>query len=366
MLRKGQYKMTILYIVIAILILAFIIFFHELGHYTAGKILGFRILDFSLGFGPALIKFKKGETNYAIRAIPFGGACQFDGEDADAEDDPRRFNAQPVWKRFIVIFAGPFMNILLAFLIAFFVLIATPVDIYATDAATGDYIPEVISVDDDGAADDAGLLPGDLMLAVNGQSPFVQDDESSINALVNLIGGAGDEFILTIERDGETIDLPIKNAYNEETKMSVIGIRVGALIERTEARTFGASVVGSADYLINIVRATAQAFANMFKNGIHQGDVSGALGTVAVMVDVAQERAADLVYVAIIITLSLGLFNLIPFPALDGGRLLFLVIEAIIGRPLNRKVEGIVNMVGLMLLFGLMIIVTISDVISLF
>lgn len=358
--------MTILYIVIAILILAFIIFFHELGHYTAGKLLGFRILDFSLGFGPALIKFKKGETNYAIRAIPFGGACQFDGEDDDAEDDPRRFNAQPVWKRFLVIFAGPFMNILLAFLVAFFVLLTTPVDIYASDAATGDYIPQVMTVVEGGAAEASGVRPGDLMLAVNGQSPFAQDDETSINALVNLIGSASGEFILTVERNGETIDIPIKNAYNEETKTNVIGVSIGALVERTEARSFGASVVGSADYLINIVRATAQAFAGMFKDGIHQGDVSGALGTVALMVDVAQQSTADLFVVAIIISLSLGLFNLIPFPALDGGRLLFLVIEAIIGRPLNRKVEGMVNAIGLMLLFGLMIIVTISDVISFF
>lgn len=109
--------MTIVYILLAILILELLIFLHELGHFTAGKLLGFRILGFSLGFGPALFKFKKGETEYSLRAFPVGGLCQFDGEDEEAlENDPRRFNAQPVWKRFIVILAGPFMNILTAFL----------------------------------------------------------------------------------------------------------------------------------------------------------------------------------------------------------------------------------------------------------
>ena len=102
--------MTIVYILLAILILELLIFLHELGHFTAGKLLGFRILGFSLGFGPALFKFKKGETEYSLRAFPVGGLCQFDGEDEEAlENDPRRFNAQPVWKRFIVILAGPFM-----------------------------------------------------------------------------------------------------------------------------------------------------------------------------------------------------------------------------------------------------------------
>ena len=90
-------------IILAILVLAFLIFFHELGHFTVGKLLGFRVLGFSMGFGPALVKFKKGDTEYALRAIPFGGSCQFDGEDEDAETDPKRFNAQPVWKRFLVI-----------------------------------------------------------------------------------------------------------------------------------------------------------------------------------------------------------------------------------------------------------------------
>lgn len=358
--------MTLLYLIIAILVLAFIIFFHELGHYSMGKLLGFRILDFSIGFGPALLKFKKGETNYAIRAIPFGGACQFDGEDEDEQDDPRRFNAQPVWKRFLVIFAGPFMNVLLAFLIAFAALLFTPVPVYTIDEATGDYIPEINSVTEGSAADNAGILPNDIVIAVGGESPMVEDSESSIDALITLIKNAGVDFVITVERDGNRIDLPITNAYNEELGYNQIGVTVGALTKTQTHNTVGKAFTGSFDYLTNIVEATAKGIAGMFKNGIKQGDVSGVVGTVAIMVDVANENAINIVYIAIILSLSLGVFNLIPFPALDGGRLIFLIIEAIIRKPLNRKIESIVNAVGFALLLGLMIVVTISDVIGLF
>ena len=157
MLRKGNI-MTIVYILLAILILELLIFLHELGHFTAGKLLGFRILGFSLGFGPALFKFKKGETEYSLRAFPVGGLCQFDGEDEEAlENDPRRFNAQPVWKRFIVILAGPFMNILTAFLIAFVFYLCKPMPVYAVDPVTHYEVPIVASVKENSPAEKAGL-----------------------------------------------------------------------------------------------------------------------------------------------------------------------------------------------------------------
>lgn len=408
-------RMKFVYILLAILVLAFIIFFHELGHFAMGKILGFRVLDFSLGFGPALVKFRKGETNYAIRAIPFGGACQFDGEDDEAEEqqkqkiDPeeealkygdvpvntaentvennekplqktetaaetkqpeihkgKRFNAQPVWKRFLVIFAGPFMNILLAFLIAFFVQLIAPEYIPAVDAATGDYIPMINEVIEGSPAESAGIKAGDKVIAVNGQPTLKKDDEQSIDALVRLIGGAGNDLTLTVQRGAETLEIAVTDAYDPQTNSSKIGITITNLIEGTRHRNVWEATTGAFDYLVFIVKTTFEAIGHMFTHGIHQGDVSGVVGTVAIMVDVAKSNISNLAVIAVILSLSLGIFNLIPFPALDGGRLLFLIIEGIKGKPLNRKVEGIVNAVGLMLLFGLMIVVTVFDVIGLF
>ncbi len=358
--------MIIVYILLAILVLEFLIFVHELGHYTAGRLLGFRILGFMLGFGPAIFKWKKGETTYALRAIPFGGACQFDGEDEEAENDPRRFNANPVWKRLIVIFAGPFTNILVAYLIAFFIFLCTPVPNYALNPATGQQIPVITSVSADGAAKRAGLYVDDQLVAINGAEPVPADGEDIYDAFVRVISGAGSDLVVTVRRGGELIDVPVSGAYSAAAKKTLLGIGIGGLIDGYTRHGFFESFGGAGRYLWNIIRLTGEGIAGMFKNGIHQGDVSGIVGTVGIMVDVAQESTLNLVYVACILSLSLGLFNLIPFPALDGGRILFLLIEAIIGRPLNRKVEAWVNGIGLALLFALMIVVTVNDVIGLF
>ena len=358
--------MTFLYVILAILVLEFLIFIHELGHFAAGKLLGFRVLGFSLGFGPAIFKKKMGETEYAFRAIPFGGACQFDGEDEEAENDPQRFNANPVWKRFIVILAGPFMNILTAFLIAFGLHIATPMPVPAVDPETGNNIAYISNVVVSSAADRAGIKSGDVLVAINSEKPAPAEDESILDAFVKAIGAAGNDFSVTVLRDGSEQTLNVTDAYNIGYQKTVLGVNMGAVIDHYEHLNIGEAFVGSGEYLVNIVKATGEGIANMFKNGIKRGDVSGVVGTVSIMVDVAQESTLNVVYIAVILSLSLGIFNLIPFPALDGGRLLFLIIEAIIGRPLNRKVEAVVNGIGLVLLFGLMIVVTASDIMGLF
>lgn len=359
-------NMVAVYILLAILVLELLIFVHELGHFTVGKLLGFRILDFSLGFGPALIKFKKGETNYALRLIPFGGACQFDGEDDEEGKDPRRFNAQPVWKRFLVILAGPFMNVLMAFLIAFVALLFIAKPVYSVNPDNGEYLPQITAVEQSGPAYNAGLEEGDIIIAVNGIVPVSHENGTSLDGVVSLIQNAGEHVVLTIERDGVRSDVDVTCVYDETQDSYRVGISLAATVDKMVHRNVLEAAGDGAEYLVFVVRTTAQAIGNMFKNGINNGDVSGVVGTVAIMVDVASENITDMMYIAIILSLSLGLFNLIPFPALDGGRLLFLIIEAIIGRPLNRKVEGIVNAVGLCLLFGLMIAVTASDIIGLF
>ncbi|MDD7503199.1 MAG: site-2 protease family protein, partial [Clostridium sp.] len=306
-------------IILAILVLAFLIFFHELGHFTVGKLLGFRVLGFSMGFGPALVKFKKGDTEYALRAIPFGGSCQFDGEDEDAETDPKRFNAQPVWKRFLVILAGPFMNVLLAFLIAFILMLAVPMPVYAVDAGSGDNIPYIVDVVEGSAAEKAGILPGDIVIAVDGKNTMdANDGIESIDALVKFIGEASNDLYITIDRDGVVADLFAQDVYNAELGWNQLGISIAAVIENTKHLTVDKAFTGSFEYLGQIITATAKGIDSMFKNGIHQGDVSGVVGTVAIMADVANDGLINLVYIAVILSLSLGLFNLIPFPALDG------------------------------------------------
>ena len=246
-------------------------------------------------------------------------------------------------------------------------MLAVPVPIYAVDGASGDCIPYIVEVVEGSAAEKAGILPGDIVLAVDGKTTMdANDGIESTDALVALIGEAGNDLYITLERNGIIDTLFVHGVYSSELGRNQLGIRIGAVVENTEHYTVGKAFTGSFEYLGQIITATAEGIAGMFKNGIHQGDVSGVVGAVAIMADVANDGLINLVYIAVILSLSLGLFNLIPFPALDGGRLLFLVIEAIKGKPLNRKVEGIVNAIGLGLLFLLMIVVTVSDVIGLF
>ena len=304
---------------------------------------------------------------YTVCAFPVGGLCQFDGEDEEAlENDPRRFNAQPVWKRFIVILAGPFMNILTAFLIAFVFYLCKPMPVYAVDPVTHYEVQIVASVKENSPAEKAGLKNGDVIIAINGQYPTETADTDIYSSVSALIGAAGNDFVMTVERSGAQLDLAVSDAFNSTENRTVIGITISGLVEDYRHLNVLQAAAGSGEYLVLIVKATAQGIAGMFKHGIHSGDISGVVGTVGIMVDVARESMINLVNIAVILSLSLGLFNLIPFPALDGGRLLFLLIEAIIHRPLNRKVEAIVNAVGLALLFTLMIVVTISDVVGLF
>ena len=358
--------MTFVYILLSLLVLTFLIFFHELGHFTVGKLLGFRILGFSIGFGPAVFKFKKGETEYALRALPFGGSCQFDGEDEEGENDPRRFNANPVWKRFLVILAGPVTNVLLAIIMAFILMLCVRVPVYSTDEATGDIFPTIMQLTENGPAANAGLQVGDVVLKVDDASTLAADNEDSISALSRLIGEAGSSMVFTVDRSGQLMEITITDAYNASEGRNIVGITIGGTIIDYTHYNVGEAFTGSFRYIGDIIKLTAEAIGNMFTNGIHQGDVSGIVGAVAIMTDVAREGLVNLVYVAIILSLSLGIFNLIPFPALDGGRLLFLIIEAIKGKPLNRKVENIVNAIGLILLLMLMAVVTVFDVIGLF
>ena len=258
------------------------------------------------------------------------------------------------------------MNILTAFLIAFVFYLCKPMPVYAVDPVTHYEVPIVASVKENSPAEKAGLKNGDVIIAINGQYPTETADTDIYSSVSALIGAAGNDFVMTVERSGAQLDLAVSDAFSSTENRTVIGITISGLVEDYRHLNVLQAAAGSGEYLVLIVKATAQGIAGMFKHGIHSGDISGVVGTVGIMVDVARESMINLVNIAVILSLSLGLFNLIPFPALDGGRLLFLLIEAIIHRPLNRKVEAIVNGVGLALLFTLMIVVTISDVVGLF
>lgn len=338
--------LTILSYIAAFVLLSLLVTVHELGHFGVGKMLGFRIDEFAVGMGPKVFSRKKGDTLFALRALPIGGMCRFYGEDEEA-DSAQSFSAQRPWKRLLVVLAGPVTNILATFLIAAVFLMAY-----------GDYVykPTVESLSDEiPIAQEAGMQPGDILYAVDG---VVIDDYSET---VDMIRNAGDDMVVTVQRGEALIDIPLHGAYNEEAGYNLIGINMVVGIHRQKYPVFQA--MGQAfPFVFDLIRQTISAIIGMFQNGVQQGDVMGVVGTVTVISYAVRTNFDIVMYIAILLSISLAIMNLLPLPALDGGRAVFIVVEMIRGKPIPPEKEGMVHFVGFVLLIGLVILVTFSDI----
>lgn len=333
---------TILSVIVALLLLSLLVMIHELGHYAAGRLLGFSIVEFAIGMGPVLFKTTKNGIQYSIRALPIGGMCRFFGEDESTPDE-RAFNRQKVWKRMIVILTGPFMNILFAFLAAIVTL-----SIY------GDIMPAVYAVNEDSPAAVAGLQAGDVITSVDGKKIRYY------NETVELIQKASHTgFDMTVVRGGETKTLPVRNAYDETAGKNVIGITITGEHLKFPA---GEVVSRSAAYIVSTLTETFRFFGNLFTGNVSRQDVSGPVGIIAYISEAVRYSGETVLRLVVLISASLGIMNLMPIPALDGGRFVFMTIEAIRGKAIPPEKEGMVHFIGLVLLFGLIIFLTYNDI----
>ncbi len=356
-------------ILAALIILGVVVTIHEFGHFIVGKLSGIAVTEFAVGMGPKLISWKGKETVYSIRALPLGGFCAFVGEDED-NPDPRAMNNQPVWKRFLTVLAGPFMNFLLAFIMA--------VVLIASSAIPNPYsvitLPVLYSVDENMPAGRAGLQAGDTVLMVDGEE--ITPNDAGVDVLRKRISevGDGNALTLTIDRNGEQLDVSLAPEFNEEEGRVLIGIVFSAQYEEYDANLItavpeafellGKTVVNTVAFLKDMVSGLLRGM------GVQEGSVSGVVGIVSsVSTDMQMSFSAgfatgvySILFWLLNISLSLGIMNLLPIPALDGGRLVFLAFEGIRRKPLNREKEAIVNLVGFAILILLMIVVTVSDV----
>lgn len=349
---------TILYVIIAIFVLGICIFVHELGHYLAARACGLTVMEFAVGMGPKLIKWRKNDIDYSIRAFPIGGFCAFIGESPDdGAEDPRNINLQPAWKRLIMTVAGPLMNFLLALLLAVVLM-----------AAVGEYVlvNRIDTVTDGSPAAAAGMEVGDRIVGVNGEG---FDDAQAISG---AIGNTGEQDVtLTVERGGETFDLTVSKAYDEESQRYLMGITFG--VDHVRMGFFRA-VGNSVQYCAELFKTMIQTLGGMFTQKEVLDQVAGPVGTVSLMTEYAQasfersftEGMTMIINLALIISMNLGLMNLLPLPALDGGRVVFLAVEAATGKHMSRKSEAIVHFVGLVLLMGLIVVLTGRDILRIF
>lgn len=337
-------------ILIAIIIFSVIILFHELGHFLLAKRAGILVNEFSLGLGPKLFGFKVGETTYCLKLLPFGGSCSMEGEDQASENE-RAFNKKSVWARMSVVAAGPIFNFIMAFLFALIV-----IGIAGFDEA------KVWGLTEDYPAEEAGLQEGDKIIRLNNERVYLNREVSLFLSL-----HAGETFDLTYERDGKRDTVEIKPKYDEETKRYYAGLKGMA---NREKGNFLQIIKYSALDLRYWIKTTYKSLGMLLTGKVKVSDLSGPVGIVDVIGDAYNESKSDgglyvflnMLNMAILLSANLGVMNLLPLPALDGGRLVFMLIEAITRKRVPENVEGVIHFAGLMLLLLLMVFVMYNDI----
>lgn len=340
-------------IVIAILIFGLIITIHEFGHFLAAKLNGVKVNEFAIGMGPAIFKKKKGETLYALRVLPIGGYCAMEGEDSDSEDS-RAFGNKPVWRRITIVIAGVVMNFILGFIV---LCILTA----RSDAITTTKISEF---EDKALSHKTGLEVGDEIVGINGMRIFTAMDMSY--KFTNDEDGVYD---VTVIRKGQRVTI---KDVSLSMKDDVIHFDFWVFPKKV---TPVSVITQSFKQGITDARLIYISLADIIKGKYGIKDMSGPVGIVSSIGDVIESEKDDqtgkidwsslidtMLSLSAFITINVGIFNILPLPALDGGRLIFLIIEGIRRKPVKPEHEGMVHMIGMLLLFGLMIVITVSDI----
>ena len=350
-------------IIFAILLFSLLIFVHELGHFVAAKLSGVQVNEFSMFMGPAIAKWKRGETTYSIRCIPIGGFCAMEGEDQDT-DNPRSFQKAAWWKRLIILIAGSVMNLLIGAVLMLLVYLP----------AEETVLPVIDSFEKYATIDEAGgLQAGDRFVELDGENIYLRSDFSMILSL-----NPGDTHDVVVERDGKEVRL---NNFKMEKHLVTDAngnkeMRYGINFVEDNDLSFGDKVSLAWNSCLNTGRVVRLSLQMLLSGQAGFSDMSGPVGIVKVMSDTAEqsETALDaiisMLYFGAFLAINLGIMNLLPIPALDGGRvvglLLTTTIEKITKKKLNSKIEGYIHGVGMLLLMVLMALILFKDVFTIF
>ena len=329
---------------IAILLFLVLIVIHEFGHFIAAKLLGVRVNEFAVGFGPKLFSKQKGETKYSLNLIPLGGYCAMEGEDEESQDD-RAFCKKKPWRRFIIVVMGAVFNLLLGLIIVAIILAPSK-------AFTSTVIAEF---DENAKSSQTGLMVNDKILEAEGRKIFTTYDLSY--AFTNVKDGKID---LTVERNGKEVLL--KNVEFESEEYDGISYLTVDFKVYGIKKTFGSYIKHTFNTAISYCAVIWRSLIDVIGGKYGISAVSGPVGVTAAIGQAAKQSLQNVLPIMAIITINLGLFNLLPIPALDGGRLLFILIEMIARKPIPQKWEAAIHTAGFVILIAFMILVAAKDI----
>lgn len=332
-------------IIVAFLVFLTLVTIHEFGHFILAKWAGIKVNEFAVGMGPAILKKQKGETLYSLRIFPLGGYCAMEGEDEDSADE-RSFDNAKAYKRLVVILAGAFMNMLLA-VVAFLIVNMqsgfTDLSIDKIEANSPAYI--------------AGIQENDEIISYNGKKPLLFLELRNM-----IINSKNESDTLALKRDGKLIKLEIKPelATIEDNGKTIEYKKIG-IMPKVRYDFFGAfkESINTCRYAF---RSMFDFLGRAFKGNVKKNEVSGPVVIIKTIASAAKVGFSSVMFLLGLISINLAFFNLLPFPALDGGKAVFILFEMITGIKPNKKVEYIVNIVGFSLLILLFLFVTYNDI----
>lgn len=345
---------TLLYYVV---ILGIIILVHEFGHFIFAKMFGVYVYEFSIGMGPKIFskKDKKGETTYCLRAIPIGGFVQLAGEEVEDDDDTpkdRKIYSKPVWQRFLIMFFGAGNNFILAFILLF---------AYGLIWEAPIMTPTISEVNNNYPCEIAGMSAGDVILEINDNKTTTIDDV---------------QIYLTLAKPGEKVEFKVKKSDGTVKEYEVTPVK--EKIDGVEGYKFGISFGGETEkgFLASIkysfikfgalIKQMAIVIKSLFTGALSLNSLSGPVGIFSIVGQTSESGIEAIIQLIALLSVNVGFINLIPFPAFDGGRILFLIIEKIKGSPVSTKVENIIHSIGFILLMLLILYVTFNDIVRLF
>ncbi len=349
--------MNIILIVFAVLLFNLVVLIHEFGHFFTAKLFGVKVNEFAIGMGPRLAKFKRGETTYSIRALPMGGFCDLEDED-EKSNDSNSFGNKAVWKRIIIVAAGAIMNLILGFVMMMIILGQQPRFASTTIAQFAD----------DAVSNQSGLQVGDEIISIDGLSTNTYKDIAFALTMYN-----NSEFNMTVKRGGEKVKIENVKFDTVSSEDGSSHIQLDFKVQPID-KNFFTLIKQTFLETVSTIKVTYAGLIGMVKGKISVRNMSGPVGIASVIKDSASEGLKVNILAAInnvlaimaLVTISLGIGNLLPLPALDGGRLVFLLFELIFKRQINPKYEGYIHAAGFIILILLMIAITYSDILRLF